>query len=86
MSNIGIELYDSGEQTVTIRRVAKRNVSSKKRKDSLYNEPMLEIHCISIEEYDKLQEAHRRLIEEMNKTRNRIGYKQILDKIRNLVK
>ena len=86
MNNIGIELYESDQQTVTIRRVVRQKVSGKKHKTISYDEPMLEIHCMTNEEYDKFQEVAQSLREELYHSRNRISYKCLLDKIKKWVK
>lgn len=82
--NIGFEVYESNQQTVTLRRIARQKSQKRNRNYIELSEPMLEIHCMSAEEYDKLRAVDQRLRTEIGMKKYQTIYKRLLEALKNI--
>lgn len=80
--NVGFEVHDSNEQTIILKPVMNFRGSRKERERREKSMPMLEIHYMSMEEFEKLQEVQSQIQKEMRLHKSKTYYERILEEIK----
>lgn len=80
--NVGFEVHDSNEQTIILKPVMNFRGSRKERERREKSMPMLEIHYMSMEEFEKLQEVQYQIQKEMEERKLRLNLKRLFEHLK----